>query len=219
MNLRDLIAAFREDIRDTKKPYLVSDRMATRFANRAECDAARRSRMLVDSTTPEICEVQVSVGESVIDIDPRIISVRRALLQSGSRPLAKRTVRQMDDEFPGWDSSSSQSVPFIVVVDYGTNQLFLYPKPRSETQLLLTVTREPLAPMEKETDSPELPGRTHDAIVAGMKSLAYSLPDPDLNSAKDAENAQAEFTAEFGPASSAADEQWALEHYDDVGER
>lgn len=219
MNLRELVDAFREEIRDAKKPYLVSDPMAIRFANRSEVDAARRARLLVDSDRDDICKPDVIAGEPVVDIDSRIISLRRVRLNSVSTRLAKRTVRQMDDEFPGWDKSATRSTPFIIVTDYGTNQLYLYPTPKSNDVLLMTVTREPLRKMADWKDLPEIPERAHDGIVSGMKYLAYTTDDTDLYDEKAAARAQAEFTAEFGPPISSAAERFEFERYDDVGER
>lgn len=218
MTLAEIIAAFRGEIRDTKKPYLVSDIDATRYANQAESEAARRSRLLVDSSS-DVCAADVTAGDSVVSIDPRIISIRRARLQSSSKPLVKRQVRQMDDEFAGWDASSSQSVPFIIVTDYGTDQLYLYPTPKADTTLLLTVTREPMNEMVGDSDSPEIARRYHDGLISWMKHRAYRSEDSDLYDAAAADRALADFAAEFGPAVGAIDEQFEFENYDDVGER
>lgn len=76
MNLSDLITAYRDEARDTAKPPFVSDATARRYANQAESEACRRARLLIDSTS-EFCEIEFSAGESVIELDSRIISIRR----------------------------------------------------------------------------------------------------------------------------------------------
>lgn len=218
MNLAEIISGFRGEIHDTKKPYFVAQSDAVRYANQAESEAARRSRLLVDSSS-EICTAAVYAGDSVVTIDPRIISIRRARLQSSSVPLAKRQVRQMDAEFAGWDAASTQSVPFIIITDYGTNQLYLYPTPKADTTLLLTVTREPMNVMVADTDSPEIASRYHNGLISWMKYRAYSTDDTDLYDAAASARALAEFAAEFGPPTAAIDEQFEFENYHDVGER
>lgn len=218
MNLQAIRDLFRGEIRDTKKPYRIGDKEADAFANDAESEAARRSRVLVDSTTEGLAACSVVAGDPLIPLDKRIISIRRIRLQSRTVPLQKRTVRQMDEDFPGWETSTSRSTPLVVVVDYDSAYLRLHPVPKDDDALLMTVTREPLTEMVKDTDEPELPRRYHASLVHWMKKRAYSRPNVDLFDAGLAKAAEAEFTAEFGPAPSALNERFEFEHYDDVGE-
>lgn len=218
MNLQKLRDLFRSSIRDTKKPYLVSDPEADEFANDAQVEACRRARLMVDSTS-DLAQPSITQGDPLVPKDSRIISLRVACLQSTRTPLRKRTVRMMDEEFPGWRTNANQSRPLAIVVDYDKDYYFLYPVPNASDTLLTTVTREPLAEMVDDEDEPEIPTRYHGSLVHWMKKRAYSLPDADLFNVDYAKAAEAEFSAEFGPAPSALDEQWEFEHYDDVGER
>lgn len=219
MKVSEIMTIYRTETRDSKKPYFVGDPLAMAFLNQAQSEAARRGRLLVDSKSQEICRVQVVAGEPVVDIDPRIISIRRARLASSSRPLVKAKVRDMDERFPGWDSSTNQSTPLIVVTDYGANQLYLHSIPKADDELLLTVTREPLVDLEGENDVPEIPARYHYGLIAWMKYRAYSIDDADRYDPKQAGIALGHFEAEFGPKISATDEQYEFENYDDIGER
>lgn len=219
MNLRELIDAFRDDTGDNVLPYRVSDTKAIRLANRAQVEAARRARLLVDSSDETICRISYSAGDPIVSIDHRIISIRRATIEGSSSGLAKRVVNQMDDEWPGWYSSESRSTPFIIVVDYGSGEARLYPTPKADGTLHLTVTREPKNPMSDDSDKPEVPARCHEGLVEGMKMYAYLSDDPDLADEKMAAIAAAAFEAEFGPAISSANERYEFEHYHDIGER
>ena len=219
MKVSEIMTIYRTETRDKNKPYFVDDDLALVYLNEAQSQAARRGRLLVDSTSPEICRVQVVAGEPVVDIDPRIISIRRARLASSSRPLVKAKVRDMDERFPGWDSSTNQSSPMIVVTDYGTNQLYLHAIPKIDDELLLTVTREPLKELKGENDVPEIAPRSHRGLISWMKYRAYSTDDADRYDPKQAGVALGHFEAEFGPQISATDEQYEFENYDDIGER
>ena len=218
MNLGELIDAFRDEAKDTANPPFVSDKTAKRYANQAVSEACRRSRLLVDSTS-ELCELPITAGDPVIEIDSRIISIRRARSSLSSRPLVKRCVRDMDDQFSGWDSSSSTSIPSVIVVDYETNRIRLHPAPAENGTLYLTVVREPLTELENSKDEPEINRRHHHGLVEWIKYRAFNASDSDLYNPKKASEALAEFEREFGPPVSAAEEQFSLEHYDDVGER
>ena len=219
MNLGKIIEAFREEIRDTKKPYLVSDTLAKRYANQAESQVARRSRLIVDSTTDGVAIVGYTANDPIVQIDPRIISIRRARLRSGSNPLLKRKVRDMDCELRGWDSSSNTSTPFVIVVDYESNVLRLYPTPSADGELMMTVTVEPLVEMESISDTPTIAPRNHDGMINWMKFRAYSNNDLDLYSPENAAKALVLFEQEFGELSGSINEQYEFENYDDLGER
>ena len=219
MKVSEIMSIFRAETKDKAKPYFVDELMALGFLNQAQSEAARRARLLVDSESQEICRVQVSAGEPVVYIDPRIISIRRARLASSSRPLVKAKVRDMDDRFPSWDSSTNQSTPMIVVTDYGTNQLYLHAIPKADDELLLTVVREPLSDLKGDNDVPEIPARYHYGLIAWMKYRAYSIDDADRYDPKQAAVALGHFESEFGPRISATDEQYEFENYDDIGER
>lgn len=218
MTLDELIDAYRDEAKDTVKPYFVSDKTAKRYANQAEAEACRRSRLLVDSTS-DLCQLPITAGEPIIDLDSRIISIRRARTSFSSVPLRKRCVRDMDEQARGWDSSTNTSPPSVVVVDYETNKIRLYPTPSEDGTLFLTAVREPLYELQNGKDEPEISRRYHHGLVEWIKYRAFNTSDSDLYDPKKSAQALADFESEFGPPVSAADEQFSLEHYDDVGER
>lgn len=218
MTLTELVAAFRSDIKDTVTPYLVSDADAYRYANEAVIEAARRSRMLVDSTTAAVAVVTVTASEPVVAIDPRVISIRRMRLDGEAVPLRKATVREMDEAIPGWESAPD-GYPYIAIVDYESDSLYLYPPPVAGRTLSMTVTREPLTALSAGANVPELPSRYHYALIHWMRHKAYSAEDTDLFDKDRADRAEAQFAAEFGMRSSATDERFEFEHYHDIGER
>lgn len=217
MKLRELIDKFRQETGDIRKPYKVGDDYAILYANEGEAQACRRARLLVDSTS-NVAQVVVNAGDPMVSISDSIISVRRLRLSSRAGILAKATVREMDERFPGWDTATTQSTPCVAVVDYQTGAYRLYPTPKADDTLLQTVTREPIAAMEDDDDTPEIAPRYHDGLVEWMKYRAYSNEDTDLYDASAAAVALAAFEGEFGQARGAINERFEFEHYDDVGE-
>lgn len=125
----------------------------------------------------------------------------------------------MDERYPGWDSTTTTSTPFVVVTDYQSDAGYLYPPPDRDGTAMMTVTREPSGPLVDDEDTPELPPRSHYGLVSWMKYRVYSTDDSDLYDPKQAAAALADFEREFGPSSSIVNERWEFEHYDDVGER
>ena len=219
MELGQILTNYRLQTQDRIKPYKVPNEEAIFYFNEGQREAARRARLIVDSTTDNVAQVQVNAGDPLVPISPAIISIRRLRLRSRVVTLVKRQVRDMDFIAPGWDTSTNQSQPAVAVVDYQTDALLLYPTPKENDLLMMTVTREPLADVEADGDVPEVNGRYHLGIIEWMKFKTYISEDTDLYDEKKALSALKRFEEEFGPAIGATNERYELEHYDDVGER
>lgn len=207
MNLRDLITLFRNDADDATEPFLWSDEEALDFANDAENEACRRGRLLVDSSTADLCLVETTVlAGPLVTLDPRVMFVRRARLE-GQRPLARMNMQDMEDQDPMWqDAAPGRSRVFIT--DYETGKLLLWPTPDADATLLMTVVRTPLAEMNDPEDSPEMAPRFHRSLRHWMLFRAYSKQDAEANDPKKASDSLALFEQEFGKKSSAIDEAW-----------
>jgi hypothetical protein len=207
MTLSDLITLFRNEVDDSTAPHLWSDEEAIDFANDAEAEACRRARLFVDSSTAEICVVEVLATDSgLVTLDPRILFVRRARIE-GSRPLARMNMQDMESDNPYWQNAPAAS-PRMFITDYQTGKLLLWPIPDQDDVLLLTVVRMPLAEMHDTEDSPEIAPRFHRSLRYWMMFRAYSKQDSQANDPKKAADALALFEQEFGKKSSALDETW-----------
>lgn len=217
MNLFDLRTAFRRETGDLKPKYLWSDDEVDRYLNEAADDAARRSGLLVDSTS-EATEYPINAGEFIVDLHPSVVYVRRARLDGNRGALYPRVARAMDEDAPGWEDALP-STPMIFVPDWESGKLRLYPPASSSMALRLTVVRTPLSPMTNDCDAPELPSRTHYSLVYGAMEKGYLKSDADAFDPGASARAGERFAAEFGPPVSAMDEHWAIEQYYDIGHR
>lgn len=216
MNRAELRKAFREETGDKSIPPFVSDAEVNRYLNEAEDDAARRSGLLVDSSS-EAAEVDLAANDDAIELHSSVIYVRRLRLTPGGT-LTPRVARAMDEEVPGWEDTLP-SRPAVFVPDWESGKLRLWPPTSAATTAKMTVVRTPLRPMEEDGDSPELPPRCHYALVYGAMARAYRKHDADFFDPEAANRAEEQFTAEFGPPVTALDEHWAIEQYYDVGHR
>lgn len=217
MNLAKLIQLAREATQDLAEPYIWTDAEWAEFADDAELEAARRAHLLVDASSPAARAV-VTASDPVVKLDPRVLFIRRARLASSSVPLNMRVARRMDEEVAGWETAKS-STPSVLIPDWETGAVRLYPPPTQDDELILTVVREPLAAMDGDlAREPEIPPRYHRSLIEWMKFRAYSKPDTQSFDPKAAEKAEAKFAAEFGEKSGAINEHWALEQYYDVGD-
>src|SRR5574343_1107454 len=153
MNGSELIASFRDEAKDDVKPYFVNDESALQFANEAERESCRRSHLLIDSSAA-FCEIAVSANEPLVEIDPRIINIRRAKLSISTYSLSPVRAEEMDRVNPGWESHTG--TPTTYITDYQTNAIRLYPKQQVDATWNITVSRLPKNDMEANDDEPEI---------------------------------------------------------------
>lgn len=173
MTLRDLIDLFRLEVDDTVEPHLWSDDEVTDFYNDAQQEACRRARLIVDSTTSAICQVTATAAAAgLVTLDARVIFVRR-IRAAGQLPLQRMTLQDMEASNPYWEDMQADT-PRNFIPDHTTGALMLSPPPAVDTTYTLTVIREPLADMDSDDDTPEIPARWHRSLRHWAIFRAYS---------------------------------------------
>lgn len=225
MTLAELMMAARQEARDTKQPYLWHDDELIRHANQAEREAARRARLITDTLTDEdnadtpapLCLYNLTQGQSVITLHPKILFVRRVKLGSKEIPVPKIDRRDLDAEAPGWETHQASDI-VAYCSNYQKGKLVLYTASPAVDTARLTVVRLPLADMaDPNEDEPEIAEQHHDGLVHWMLHRMYMKPGDETFDAAQSQAHLALFEQEFGKRSSAIDEQWINEHhgYDD----
>lgn len=212
MTFDELLTAAREDLRDTvgsqDSDFALTSSMALRYLREAESEACRRSRLLIDSDTAEICTIPVVAGQAVYVLDDRVIKILSAELAGRSTPLFKKFRSKMP---AGWKDHTGTVQAFVN--DYATGKLRLYRIPDEAGTITLTVQRTPLADLTDST-SPEIPARYHYALVSYVVSRLRSIEDTEMYDPRKAALAMAEFDKEFGTKRSANSEAYeASQHY------
>lgn len=209
MNLGELISVARDRSDDKFAPFLWSDAEWVSFANDAEREACRRSRLIVDSSNCDIGEIRLRAGGKTYDLDQRILFIRRAKLQGRSQPLGRASYKDLDRCRPDWEDETGE--PQAYVPDMDTDKFRPYPTPTEAGVVKLTVVRLPMVDMVDLDDAPEIKPHLHDSLVFWMLYRAYSKQDSETKDDKKAAGNLALFENEFGKKSSAIDETW-LQH-------
>lgn len=204
--LLNIRATYRLETTDNALPYAFTDAEIDAAANEAQNEACRRARLLVDSTTTAICQLTITPPTTSVTIDPRVIFIRRVRVSGQSSPLMRRTIRDMDDELPGWEQHTGRVERFIT--DWQTGSIKIHRIPTVSTVLNLTVVRLPLIDMVATTDSPEINARFHLSLLHWIKYRAYIKPKTELHDEALAAYHLSMFEAEFGTRSSAFNEEW-----------
>jgi hypothetical protein len=178
MTLTELDTAFRERADDVATPYLWSLALVLQYANEAQNEANRRSRLLGDTTTAAVCQIPIVAGTSTYAVDPRVLFIRRVQLGTQDFPLQKYQVGDLDRSFPGWERSTDVSSPEVwcPVEDH---KIRLVPTPDANDTLYLHVIRDPLAPMSyaAQATAAAVSGIT---LVGSVATAVLTVPNPLL---------------------------------------
>jgi hypothetical protein len=206
MKLGKIVELWRLAVDDTVQPYLWSDSEAIAYAVDAENEACRRARLLIDSSTSEICQLAVTAGDVSKTLDPRVIFIRRAIESGKTMPLARYNMRDLDECRLGWESNTGTIDG--LVTDWETGKVRLYRIPTANTVINMTVVRLPLTDMNDLEDTPEINARFHEGLINWMIYRAYMKPDKETYDATRANTALEIFEGEFGRKSGAEEEEW-----------
>ncbi len=212
MNLDQLRDRYRKRTDDNANPPALDDDELDDAANEAQEEACRRSKLLVDSSTAPICSIAVGIATALYAVDPRVIKILRLKLANRTQPLARKGLRDIDRENPGWETDTGEPTHYIP--DFQTGKIRLYPIPVAADTATLTVQRLPIADMEADDDEPELDRHLHRKLVSWMAYRGYSKPDTDQTDGNKAAEALAEFESEFGQKASAQEEAWQQRNAD-----
>lgn len=206
MTLRELLEITRNELDDVEGKYLWSDEELIEYAVDAENEAARRARLLIDSSTAAVRQIAVVAGTALYDLDERVIFIRRAKLASEELPLRRAQMTDLDQYLPNWEADTDTPTHFVS--DYETGKVRLYPIPTANGTLNMTVVRLPLNDMNSLDDTPEINARYHRSLRYWLMYRAYSKQDTETKDEGKAMKNLALFEAEFGKKSSAIDEEW-----------
>ncbi|MBI4695585.1 MAG: hypothetical protein HY749_16330 [Gammaproteobacteria bacterium] len=203
MKLVSLIAQWRADVDDAQQPFLWSEASVLNWFNEAEQEACRRAELIVDSSTAEICTLQVTANNPWVAYDPRIVRVLRAR-PVGHVGIGVLTMAEMDER-PNWEDETG-TVLKALVTDMETGKFRCWPTLTANTTIAITASRLPLADMDDSVNAePEIRAEYHLKLLDWVKWRAYSVDDVDGTDPAKARAALKRFEAEFGTASALLD--------------
>lgn len=214
MNLGELRTAARLRLDDTEQDYLWSDDELNSFINEAVNEACIRARLNIDSTTPDVAEVNVIADTSQYELHDSVFFIERAYLETTKRALSKTSFHELDLMDPAWQDNTGDPTHYIMDVDHFTtdgalsNRLTLYPSPVKDEVLRLTTYRLPLEDMVLDADEPEIPRFHHSYLVDWACFRAYAKQDADTLSVDRALRFEQEFERRFGPRPEARRIEW-----------
>ncbi len=200
MELGELEHAVRVDLDDVIPPYLYPTADIWRWCNNAVREAALRTRLLQDDSSPE-CTIQLVPGTSRYRLDPAILVVRAVHVPGRSRSLCLTNAQRLDKLEPGWVTNERQDTPRYAMFDVGQKTIALYPTPAVGGAMHLRVWRGPFERelMEDSSDEPVLMLPDPEELKHWVLWEAYSQKDSERSDPERATTHYQHFEARFGP--------------------
>jgi hypothetical protein len=173
-------------------PYWDGDTL-DRYLYLAEREACKRSRLILDASTPAVCAVTLAEGEAEYELHESVLEVEAVTLPDGT-PLQRI---HRDDLGILW----LRTVGTPLVYWVRGRRLGFFPAPGSQYDDLtagLEVYRLPLGPMAGDTSEPEIPEEHHQDLLYYAAYLALNRRDPDTRNQDGALENLAQFERIFG---------------------
>jgi hypothetical protein len=145
---------------DIRIPTLWKPEDLELFANEAEREAALRSELLVDNTTPSICQVSVVADTAEYNISSKIIRIVLLTIPSNTYPVEQKTEEWLDDVDPAWRTLTGTPVYYVL----RKNKLRLVPIPTATETATMKVVRYPL--VRKTSSGISIQGSTNISFSA-----------------------------------------------------
>lgn len=149
------------------------------YLRRAEDEYCRRYPIR-DNTTVEICQATVTAASDYFVVDPRVLEITHVRLSTGTKPLRRITVDELDEVLPEtWETENGEPTSYIL--EDHSLRVRLYPIPTVSGTAALRVGRKPINNINWKFPhrEPEIPERHHPLLVDWALHLAYQKDDTE----------------------------------------
>lgn len=207
---------------DSVAGELWSDEELLSFYNDSIRQWCMRTRCLIDSTTPAVCQRPVVAGQQSIRLHPSILAVRMVTPATGCEDLTGWTAKRVSRERPRWHlpDPSDTAGPEFWIPDWQDGWLWFDRPFQAPTTLHLSVWRVPTdaEQIESDGDEPPIPLAHHVDLLDWCEYRAYSKRDAETVDNARADRALMVFEAKAGRLPTAAEMRlWGVQRHRGVG--
>lgn len=173
----DLVRMFRSTCNDTKAPYFWSDSELYTYMTEGEAEIARKLLCLQD-TSSAVTLYTVPNGQATVIVTDKVLRVRDAWwLENGGE--YKLDIQSQDAMVAqGYRIHTQKGRPNTAMMGSQTNGIRLYPIPENDGQLVLSIYRVPLNPLNAQAQF-EIPEQYRGALLDWMQYKAYGKDDAE----------------------------------------
>lgn len=173
MILGEILKRARRLLDDETAPWLWQDEELTGYANDCMEELCTDALVLTDSASEEVCRIALEAGQGEYQLDNRVVAIKRAIVDGAPLPLIKTTRIWLDRCCSNWEVMTGSPINYLM--DGSSNHITLWPAPKEDGVLRLTVYRLPLRPLSVEAmhEEPEVSRRHHHRLLDGILWRAW----------------------------------------------
>lgn len=204
-----LLAKFREDMVDDAGRDLWSDDEIYLYIDAAQKEFCRKTLGISDSRTDEVCRLALTDGTEYIGLDPRILKIRGARLQSTGQIVHLSNYESLRTGVPfGWSTDYGQAFTSTyvlndtpgspvrcLVTDMEQDMVRVVPISDAEQVVLLSVYRLPLDDITGTNQMLEIHEQHHLYLLYWVKHLALLKQDAETFDKNKSNDMRAAFLA------------------------
>ena len=233
MLLTELISVLRNQyLDDVAEPYLWSDPELVSYISQAQNEACERANLIIDESTPSICQFPIQVGVIGYSLSDKVLLVKRASFGTSAHhayTLVQQTRSRLDHTHPGWGRRPGQPMAYLCE-DNG--EIAIIPSAMGTTgtdgitstsgtagTAFLQVSRYPLNDLSLASTAgngtaglgityPEIPSQYHLKMLSWAVRLAFLKNDSETFNLAKAQAFEAIFDRDFGRQLSAKTKQF-----------
>lgn len=184
-----LLAKFREDMQDSASTPLWTDSEIYLYIDAAQKEFCRRTFGIADSTTDEVCRLPLAADTEFIGLDPRILKIRGARLETSGRVVEIINYENLISQ-PIWpfdygsgrrvilDNSTGPEV-YALITDMEQDMVRVFPISSTDQVVLLSVYRLPLVDITGTNQLLEIHEQHHLYLLYWVKHLALLKQDSE----------------------------------------
>jgi hypothetical protein len=195
MDTERLIDTFRSEVHDTAEPFLWTDDEVVSYLDRAQNWYCRLTGGIADSSS-EATRIDMVAGEKFGVVSAKVLKFREMQRESDNHPISLWNFE--DAQFKPYFENSSYYAPYRLVLNDQTGLVghavtgmeqgkvrWIYVPAEDDTAICI-VYRLPLETLSTDNLAPlEIPEEDQEALLDGMKALAYKKEDAEtFNKAK-----------------------------------
>lgn len=194
MDSTGLLELFREEVKDTDRPYLWSDTHVYFYIGEAQKMFCRLTEGIEDARTAGVTELDITTGQDWYDLSPKILKLRSAHRSDTGREVELMPAEMAERRGVRFDGRTGP--PSVIVQGLEKNAVRVWPVPSEDITLNLRVFRLPLVDITDEGGQEfEIDEQHHYALLKWVKHLAYGKQDADTFDRKKTDDYEAEFRA------------------------
>jgi hypothetical protein len=193
MTPSELLAVFRDEMSDTKVPYLWSDDSVIGFLDDAQKQFTRLTDGIPDSTTTAVVDLIIApTYTDVLSLHPSILKIRSAYRVGEGTSVEVVNLEDMEPRGMRFDGRVGRVRAIVTGMD--PDKVRLWPFPNQNDTVRLSVFRRPLTTIT-DNEALEIPSDHHLGLLKWMKHRAYSVHDAETYDKTKAEDFEQEFYA------------------------